>query len=365
MQPIKTCTERRLPADDVIFAAECAVAERPANHPLGVGPVEASQPERLRMAILTSKAWKTGRALHVRFLDGDPTVQSRVRDVSTQWMSYANIPLAFGDDPDAEIRISFLGEGSWSFVGMEALGVPRDAPTMNLGWLTPTDPDEEYARVTLHEFGHALGCVHEHQSPAAGVPWNTNAVYRFYARPPNGWSRAEVDTNVLQTYDHAATMSTEFDPKSIMIYPIPPELTIGGFGVEWNTALSEQDKDFIGTRYPFGDASIPELAVDADPVEGVLAAPLEEDTYQFTVTRPGEHILETFGTTDVLMALFGPDDDGRLVEEDNDSGLVDNAKIEAALLDGRYLVRVRRNDSPGPGKYTISIRRPWAALRRA
>ncbi len=49
-----------------------------------------------------------------------------------------------------------------------------------MGWLEPDTPNDEYRRVVLHEFGHALGGIHEHQSPASGViPWDKPKVYEI------------------------------------------------------------------------------------------------------------------------------------------------------------------------------------------
>lgn len=53
---------------------------------------------------------------------------------------------------------------------------------MNYGWLYPDTPDQEYSRVVLHEFGHALGAIHEHQHPEAAIPWDKPKVYEYYAR---------------------------------------------------------------------------------------------------------------------------------------------------------------------------------------
>jgi len=112
------------------------------------------------LAMPRSNLWKNGRVLRIRFLDGDPAVHAKVSATAQEWMKYSNISFEFGSDPDAEIRISFLKSGHWSALGTDALVesyFPKGEPTMNFEGFSPTTPDEEYQRVVLHEFGHALG----------------------------------------------------------------------------------------------------------------------------------------------------------------------------------------------------------------
>ena len=108
----------------------------------------------------------------------------------------------------------------------------------------------------LHEFGHALGNLHEHSSPDAKIPWNTEKVYRYYEK--YGWSRAEVNKQVLLTYtepeiDHLSTKG--FDRISIMAYSIDRRLTDGGFSIPVNSMLSQSDKEGIAMAYPFPQTS--------------------------------------------------------------------------------------------------------------
>ena len=72
----------------------------------------------------------------------------------------------------AEIRIAFRqGNGSWSHLGTFCRQITDDdEPTMNYGWLTPDSDDVELRSVVLHEFGHALGLIHEHQNPDGEQP---------------------------------------------------------------------------------------------------------------------------------------------------------------------------------------------------
>jgi hypothetical protein len=105
-----------------------------------------------------------------------------------------------------------------------------------------------FKRTVLHEFGHVLGCLHEHQNPSAGIKWNKPAVYEYYLKL--GWVKADVDENVFESYDCDLTQFSEFDRHSIMLYAIPSRFTTNGFSVDWNDDLSEMDKEFIARAYP-------------------------------------------------------------------------------------------------------------------
>jgi hypothetical protein len=201
-----------------------------------------------------TKFWPKGFTLNVSFLDGDPEVQAKVQLFANEWTQYANIHLNFlpKPDPAAHIRISFLQAGSWSAVGKDALVkeyFPPEEPTMNYGWLAPESPLEEYS-VVLHEFGHALGLVHEHSSPASGIKWNRDVVIADLSRPPNKWDLATIEHNVFFKYSSAVvTNFTKFDPDSIMLYTFPKEWTLDGMAFRENKWPSTTDKTFISAIY--------------------------------------------------------------------------------------------------------------------
>ncbi len=221
---------------------------------LGAPPDEALESTLDRLAMPANKQWYDRDRLRVRYLDGDPAVQARVEAVAHKWSDHCRMRFDFGDDPEAEIRISFRRKGSWSYLGTDAFAIAQDAPTMNLGWLRRSTADDEVERVVLHEFGHALGLIHEHQNPQADIPWDKEAVYAYYAGPPNNWSREQTDVNLFRTYGRLFTRSTRFDRASIMLYPIPRAfVTDPSYVVGWNRALSPTDIEAIGRWYPRRD----------------------------------------------------------------------------------------------------------------
>jgi serralysin len=190
---------------------------------------------------------KNTKVLNVAFLDGDPVVQEKIKKVAKEWENYCGIVLNFGTTPKPDITISFKYHGSWSYIGTSS---QRESPSMNFGWITATTDDEEYHRVVLHEFGHALGLIHEHQNPNNNpINWSKELVYEYYMNSQN-WSKEDVDNNLFTKYNEDEINGTSFDPKSIMLYSFPKELTTDGFSTGWNTVLSENDKNQIRRLYP-------------------------------------------------------------------------------------------------------------------
>jgi hypothetical protein len=257
-EDLHICIDRVVP-DEYNPARATAVRALESMHPGvtrgGGGTIDASGVlPATRMALVKLKMWEKGRTLKCRFLDGDTTQRKKVEAKAHLWEEHANIKLKFVASGDAEIRISFSADaGSWSAVGTDALVerfFPKFQPTMNYGWLKASTGDDEYERVVVHEFGHALGCIHEHQSPKVSLQWNKAEVYRSFSGSPNFWTKEQIDFNILQKYSKTQTNSTKFDSDSIMLYHFPSSLFLDHRATPLNTKLSKQDKEFIAQMYP-------------------------------------------------------------------------------------------------------------------
>lgn len=199
-----------------------------------------------------NKLWDKGTNLKVRFLEGTPALHARVMNAARSWLVDGvrlNLsPAAAGEA--AQIRIAFNPKGgSNSYVGTDNLLIHPSQPTMNLGWATLETPDKDFSSVVIHEFGHALGLLHEHNHPEALIQWNKPAVYADLEGPPNKWPRAEIDANVFAKFDLSKVIITDFDKASVMIYTIPSNWTLDGKSFMPSWKLSAGDTETIKRLY--------------------------------------------------------------------------------------------------------------------
>jgi len=203
-----------------------------------------------------------------KFLNGTPFQRQKVMQYAQVW---SNISATHTDErgvarrklrisflPDSwanhlvDVRILFHEGGSASYVGSESRRVDANRPTMFFGWVDEQHAEQEIRQVVIHEWGHALGLVHEHQSPVARIPWDRDKVYDYYRRTQNPpWTRQDVDENVFRLYDASTTNYTAYDANSIMHYAIPSSLTIGGYSTPWNSELSPTDSSHFKRLYPY------------------------------------------------------------------------------------------------------------------
>jgi hypothetical protein len=250
--------------------------------------------------------WRNGSTITVKFMGpGSERIRNMVIRAAKEWEKHGNVVFNFVPDASlsANIRIKLgNGEGHNSAVGTTANLKGQLVETMNLdtadfiNWkyymaeskANGKDPakmtDEQWKEFILglrsmpnplldtvwakgtvmHEFGHALGLLHE-QSYPGGVKWKkTPEAYKYYLET-QGWTKEDVDFQVFEVSDVFYTNGTSYDPKSIMHYSIDAWQTEDGYSVGSNSFLSEGDKKLISILYPKGktvsDREVPKVDV--------------------------------------------------------------------------------------------------------
>lgn len=207
-----------------------------------------------KAAALIDAQWQKGEVITISFLDGSAVLQQRVRTVAQRWIDATGADLTFdfrnAPGNGTDIRISFQKKGSWSLLGRYCrLKTDQTEPTMNYGWLKDHSSDLEVQEVVLHEFGHALALIHEHNSPEADIPWDKTKIIAELSGPPNNWDLQTIEFNMFAEFDKSEVDATPFDEHSIMLYPIDNDWTTTDYSTKNNTDLSAKDIGLIRSIY--------------------------------------------------------------------------------------------------------------------
>jgi hypothetical protein len=270
------CTPKALPQRLLVKAAATAVRINPVNAP-AYGPLAAmvlgSEPEPLRIAVVTSKYWgPSPRRLSVSFMESTPAdLRTRIIGHMNAWTKTGCV-LFVETHGSGDVRISRGPGGYYSYLGTDILHIPKNRQTMNLQAFTMSTPESEYKRVVRHETGHTLGFPHEHMRQALVARIDPEKAYEYFLRT-QGWDKRTVDQQVLTPLDERSIMGTRADQTSIMCYQLPGSITRNGRPILGGLDVNQTDYAFAGKIYPKpGLAAGHQLESDWDESEDVDAA---------------------------------------------------------------------------------------------
>ncbi|EPM64715.1 hypothetical protein A262_00819 [Pseudomonas syringae pv. actinidiae ICMP 19073] len=247
-------------AADYRASYEVAIQENPANATITPTyesetgyDIEGSE-RQPRILVSFTKYWARGRTLKIFFQKNPPAAMTDpIVEAAKKWLPHVNLKFEFVTDGASDIRIGFNTNLNWSELGTDALLVPQDQATMEFNFNELYAPDltakPELARIVLHEFGHALGAVHEHQHPQANIPWNEPLLRTLLLQA--GYSDELISRNFLDRYEAADVHYSAYDRDSVMHFDIPNGLSLGDFEIiNVGKTLSPKDIEVMSSIYP-------------------------------------------------------------------------------------------------------------------
>ncbi len=276
--------------------------------------------------------WDNGKTIYIKFLSGSKSMQNKIKAIAKEWEQYANLNFEFISVGPSNIRINLDNKGGHnSMIGTLANNANEDERTMNFD-TTDFKTFTAMRRTVIHEFGHAIGLLHEHYSPVAGIEWNKDAVYSELKRT-QGWDRQTVDVNLFQQYNVTYTNGTKYDAKSIMHYPIFERWTTNGFSVNWNNELSEGDISIIGLLYPKNGDRLNEAPrfIVSDFTQIIIS---KNDTKNGISLFPSFKLTTAGKPARVYFIAFFYDEDGNPIKKETNTYTINNiaATFKSSVL---------------------------------
>jgi hypothetical protein len=281
-----------------------------------------------------SQLWAKGTIINWCFVPNTSLDSPQNRQIVIQaWKKWADSglnltfkQLEWKDRAKTQIRIAFrefdadgVDEGSYSYVGTDNTGIPKNEHTMNLGWNLS---GRGGAGTAEHEIGHALGLDHEHQHPKCLLVWDEEKVIKYFMEG-QGWSREDVIEQVIKRVSAPYT-GTAWDSRSIMHYDFEPELILSPpeyakNGVPRNVNITTHDVECILKMYPRVSLGVkpaqndepvePEKPVAAETFPSLeiwktVKLSLEEDSiYSLVPNKSGQFEIISHGFAEILVVV--------------------------------------------------------------
>ena len=223
----------------------------------------------LKQLILTGRKWRSG-TLSVCFFQGSDAIRGRIAAVAREWNAATpRMQLNFGRQASPptcgtggpyDIRVDLNSDYYSSDIG-ESHSRNQTFATMHLGRMLTAPPEDEgqFRHLVLHEFGHALGLLHEMKHPDVRcdeeMAWAA-LLQKYRERYGSEFSEDRVRSEFKRIANFEIGVSVEvlpFDSNSVMLYSFPEgcyhRRSDSSCYADLNTVLAPADREAVRRLY--------------------------------------------------------------------------------------------------------------------
>jgi len=245
-------------------------------------PIPPSDPRYSSAAFYRNSTWTPGQTIKVGFLDGTQQQQDATKAIVMKYLAPI-VGLNFEWVPSAQARSADI-RVSYNYSGGGLSCVGRGSKTCDIGGgsslkLAPNVANSTY--VVLHEFGHAMGLSHEHQT-TCNNPLDVTGLGQWYQR------NTAVDPNMCSPWDKDSVMNYFFTSKNGI--KVSPMQVYSPVDIEWLSKIYPPKKDGTGSGSGSGTGSTPGKTQGETPGKTPIKkkGPVGPQVYQYDDISPQE-----------------------------------------------------------------------------